>query len=192
MDIRSVTRSIATFASATAAAAFVAGCATSSPCPPESCCTQVEDSNIFGYQSVAGTMRPYSLDINPPKAPATRAPEPNSENWSAIAVANQVEVFEVNFYSSLIVGWGFAHNYPTRQEAEQVALQICQGDGLPGCAVRTTFHARCYSVAYSNYQDAYGWAVAKTQDEAAEQALQACSEAGKGNECRISELSCGN
>ena len=86
------------------------------------------------------------------------------------------------------VAYGFAWNYPGRDEAGDAALGACRSSGGASCAALARFRNGCGALAL----DPGGVAWAKTghpRKDAEERALQACRAAG-GTHCVLVESLC--
>jgi serine/threonine-protein kinase len=79
-------------------------------------------------------------------------------------------------------GWGYAYDYPTRQQAEQKALKEC---GKSDCQVQVWFKNACGAVV-KDPQGNLGWGWATTREQAEASALSGC---GTGT-CRIQVRAC--
>ncbi|VXD19127.1 conserved exported hypothetical protein [Planktothrix serta PCC 8927] len=79
-------------------------------------------------------------------------------------------------------GWGYAYDYPTRQQAEQKALREC---GKSDCQVQVWFKNACGAVAKSP-EGNLGWGWASTPEQAQAYALTEC---GTGT-CKIETWAC--
>ncbi|MGB3191179.1 DUF4189 domain-containing protein [Lyngbya sp. PCC 8106] len=93
-----------------------------------------------------------------------------SDSYGAIAITPDGQV------------WGYAYDYPSREQAEQRALEEC---GESNCQVQVWFKNACGAVA-KNEEGKLGWAWADTRKQAEASAVAAC---GTGT-CRIETWAC--
>lgn len=77
--------------------------------------------------------------------------------------------------------YGYAYDYPTREQAESAALQEC---GDQGCRVQVWFKNACGAVAKDGENLGWGWASSREQAEA-----NAMSECGTGA-CKVVSWAC--
>ncbi|NJK36875.1 MAG: DUF4189 domain-containing protein [Oscillatoriales cyanobacterium RM2_1_1] len=80
--------------------------------------------------------------------------------------------------------WGYAYDYPNREQAERRALEECSRSGS-GCQVQVWFKNACGALATNN-QGNIGWAWADSRELAETQAVSACSTAG----CQVKTWVC--
>ncbi len=92
------------------------------------------------------------------------------DNYGAIAITPDGQV------------WGYAFDYPTREQAEKRALQEC---GQSSCQIQVWFKNACGAVA-KDETGKLGWAWANTRQQAEAAAVVAC---GNGS-CRTETWAC--
>lgn len=102
--------------------------------------------------------------------------------WGAIAVGQSGNIAQDGF------AFGGAINKPTENDAKTSAVETCKKfQGAPKmaalCAVISSFHGQCYSMAEDPQAGTpgAGWAVAADQATAASQALDACKQTAGAN-----------
>ncbi|MDY7019846.1 MAG: DUF4189 domain-containing protein [Cyanobacteriota bacterium] len=78
--------------------------------------------------------------------------------------------------------WGYAYDYPSREQAEKRALEEC---GQSNCQVQVWFKNACGAVA-KDAEKKIGWAWADTREQAEAKAVAAC---GTGT-CRVETWAC--
>jgi len=98
------------------------------------------------------------------------------------------------------VAMGYATKHPTRQKAEEVALQQCRTAPAPRrvqelCEIVQNFHDQCVAFAIdpATGTPGYGWAVEDTKEAASNAALQMCidkSSASRRKFCKVTSSTC--
>ena len=140
-----------------------------------------------------GPLKPFGNGPKPPSTYIERAPLPEQQNWSALATARDVQFYRLsaNTLETYILGFGHAMNFPSQEEAIEAALQMCEGDQLPGCAVRTVFSGRCFAIAFDQQNNqAFGLSVNTEEADARAWAIQLCRQANNGQACYIAHAYC--
>lgn len=79
--------------------------------------------------------------------------------------------------------YGWAHSYPSEQQAYSAVQQSCKGQ----CTEIKTFYNTCGAMARSP-SGAWGWAWDNTRERAANSAIGYCLQ--HGNDCRVVVWSC--
>ena len=86
------------------------------------------------------------------------------------------------------VAYGFAWDYPSRDEAQEAAMNACLDSGGSDCAVLAWFQNGCGALAMDQYGMAQGKG-ARSQEQAEARAVRACEAAG-GVGCAVVESQC--
>jgi Domain of unknown function (DUF4189) len=83
------------------------------------------------------------------------------------------------------VGW--AHNFPTQDEADEEAQRDCG----PSCTVVLQFHNTCaaYATDQNGGSTVFGWSIGATRAKAESSALDQCESSGGGN-CETKVWAC--
>jgi hypothetical protein len=98
--------------------------------------------------------------------------------WAAIAI------------SPLSLTVGGAHGRPSKDEAEQTAIQNCRRNGAKDCKVITGAANQCVAIAISYSDKWYGWDGGSNRVAAASSAVSRCQKAG-GKNCVLIVAPCG-
>ena len=90
--------------------------------------------------------------------------------------------------------YGLANNYPTREIAEERSMAECRRQAerfsVPPerCKLVSSYRKQCVSIAFDRKERWAGWAIAATPEQAAADAIKACSENAKN--CETSGTDC--
>lgn len=108
------------------------------------------------------------------------------ESWGAFAMVEPEQVkATIRGRHVAYLGFGMANHHETRQAAEDAALQMCQADGLEGCAVRYVFQNQSMAFYFSPLNLAYGWAIAATPNRATARATTICEQYSRTGACQL-------
>lgn len=83
---------------------------------------------------------------------------------------------------------GFAEDFSTRREAEEVAMEACSRDGVKGCFVVAWFRNTCGALA-TDSRRIYGFGHSRNAQVAQVNSIEECRKAG-GTDCEVREIIC--